>query len=100
MCIFLKTKKVIRQEAKQRLVSRWQNYCESGDDLDPSSPMKRTVRFPSVEDDDMLPLSDGVLTTNLGLDMVVIVTKVSVGKGTGKVYNSYNKTIFFCRPII
>lgn len=57
--------------------------------------MKRTVRFPSVEDDDMLPLSDGVLTTNLGLDMVVIVTKVSVGKGTGKVYNSYNKTIFF-----
>lgn len=69
---------VVRQEARQRLVSRWQNYCESGDDLDPSSPMKRTVRLPSVEDDDILPLSDGVLTTNVGLDLVVIVTKVRI----------------------
>lgn len=40
--------------------------------------MKRTVRLPSVEDDDILPLSDGVLTTNLGLDIVVIVTKVRI----------------------
>lgn len=65
-----------RKEAKQRLVSRWQNYCEAGDDLDPSSPMKRNVRLPSVEDDDVLPLPEGALTSNIGLDIVVVVTKV------------------------
>lgn len=66
----------IRQESRQRLVTAWQNYCESGDDLDPNSPMKqRPVRLPSV-DDDALPLPEGVLTTNIGLDIVVVVTKV------------------------
>lgn len=66
----------VRQESRQRLVTAWQNYCESGDDLDPNSPMKqRPVRLPSV-DDDALPLPDGVLTTNIGLDIVVVVTKV------------------------
>lgn len=65
-----------RQESRQRLITSWQNYCESGDDLDPNSPLKRTVRLPSIEDEDTLPLPDGVLTTNLGLDIVVVVTKV------------------------
>lgn len=56
-------------------MTAWQNYCESGDDLDPNSPMKqRPVRLPSV-DEDALPLPDGVLTTNIGLDIVVVVTK-------------------------
>lgn len=67
----------MRQESRQRLVTAWQNYCESGDDLDPNSPMKqRPVRLPSI-DDDVLPLPEGVLTTNLGLDIVVVVTKVN-----------------------
>lgn len=66
-----------KQEARQRLVTEWQNYCESGDDLDPGSPMKRTNRLSSVDDDiDTLPLPDGVLTSNFGLDIVVVVTKV------------------------
>lgn len=70
-----------RADAKQRLETVWQNYCESGvDDLDPSSPVKRTNR-PSTagvgtdEELDALPLPDGVLTTNFGVDMVVVVTK-------------------------
>lgn len=37
---------------------------------------QRPVRLPSV-DDDVLPLPEGVLTTNLGLDIVVVVTKVT-----------------------
>lgn len=65
-----------RQESRQRLVTAWQNYCETGDHLDPSSPIKRTVRIPSVDDEDVLPLPDGAFTTNIGLDMVVVVTKV------------------------
>ena len=65
-----------RQEQKQRLVTEWQNYCESGDDLDPGSPMKRTNRLSSVEDDlDLLPLPENCLSTNLGLNIVVVVTK-------------------------
>lgn len=66
----------MRQESRQRLITAWQNYCESGDDLDPASPMKRTMRMSSVEDEDLLPLPDGALTTNLGIDLVVVVTKV------------------------
>lgn len=67
-----------RQESRQRLVTAWQNYCETGDHLDPSSPIKRTVRIPSVDDEDVLPLPDGAFTTNIGLDMVVVVTKVCI----------------------
>lgn len=66
-----------RTQPKQRLESAWQNYCETGvDDLDPGSPLKRTNRLSSIEDDaDALPLPDGVLITNLGVDIVVVVTK-------------------------
>lgn len=69
----------IRKEAENRLKCAWQNYCETGDELDANSPMnKRTARLSSVEDEAMLPLPDEVLTKNLGLDIVVVVTKVRV----------------------
>ncbi|XP_018782963.1 PREDICTED: cytoplasmic dynein 1 light intermediate chain 1 [Bactrocera latifrons] len=64
-----------KQEARQRLITTWQSYCEVGDDLDPGSPVKRTMRNNSIDDDDLLPLTEGALTTNLGLDIVVVVTK-------------------------
>lgn len=66
----------VRQMSRQRLITAWQNYCESGDELDPTSPMKRTMRMSSVDDEDLLPLPDNALTNNLGLDLVVVVTKV------------------------
>lgn len=67
----------VRKEAENRLKNAWQNYCETGDDLDVNSPMnKRSARLSSVEDETMLPLPDEVLTKNLGLDIVVVVTKV------------------------
>lgn len=69
----------VRKEAEERLKNAWQNYCETGDDLDANSPMnKRATRLSSVEDEAMLPLPDEVLTKNLGLDLVVVVTKVSM----------------------
>lgn len=65
-----------RQQCRQRLVAVWQSYCDTIDELDPGSPIKRTNRLSSVDDDlDALPLPEGVLTTNLGLDVVVVVTK-------------------------
>ncbi|XP_035919623.1 cytoplasmic dynein 1 light intermediate chain 2 [Anopheles stephensi] len=65
-----------KQQCQARLTTEWQNYCETIDDLDPGSPIKRTNRLPSVDDElDTLPLPEGVLTTNLGLDVVVVVTK-------------------------
>lgn len=66
-----------KEEARQRLITSWQSYCEVGDDLDPGSPVKRTMRNNSIDDDDLLPLTDGALLTNLGLDIVVVVTKVT-----------------------
>ncbi|XP_037936250.1 cytoplasmic dynein 1 light intermediate chain 1 [Teleopsis dalmanni] len=64
-----------KQEARQRLITSWQSYCEVGDDLDPGSPVKRTMRNNSIDEDDLLPLTEGALLTNLGLDIVVVVTK-------------------------
>lgn len=65
-----------KSQCRQRLVTVWQSYCDTIDELDPGSPIKRTNRLSSVDDDlDALPLPEGVLTTNLGLDVVVVVTK-------------------------
>jgi len=50
---------------------------EPGDELEQASPMRRTSRNLDEEGGgDILPLGDGVLTRNLGLDVVVVVTKV------------------------
>nr|CAD7596407.1 unnamed protein product [Timema genevievae] len=63
------------QENRQKYVKKWQDYTEPGDELEQSSPIRRTSR--NLEDDggDIFPLGDGVLTRNLGLDVVVVVTK-------------------------
>lgn len=56
-------------------IKKWQDYTEPGDELDPGSPLRRTSR--NLDDDtaESLPLPEGVLTTNLGLDVVVVITK-------------------------
>uniref|UniRef100_A0A0A9YHM3 Dynein light intermediate chain n=1 Tax=Lygus hesperus TaxID=30085 RepID=A0A0A9YHM3_LYGHE len=60
------------QEYRQRIVNKWQEYVEQADDLD--MDVRRTSR--NLEDEmDQLPLSEGVLTSNLGLDVVVVITK-------------------------
>lgn len=57
------------------VIKKWQEYIEPGDDLDPGSPLRRTSRNLDDESVDNLPLPEGVLTTNLGLDIVVVITK-------------------------
>lgn len=63
------------------MVHLWQEYIEPGDELDPSSPMNRSSRNlgDSINQDgdldDGLPLPEGTLMNNLGLDIVVVVTK-------------------------
>lgn len=64
-----------KQAARQRLVTVWQSYCEVMDELDPGTPVKRTMRNNSIDEDDLLPLTEGALNTNLGLDIVVVVSK-------------------------
>ncbi|XP_063239700.1 cytoplasmic dynein 1 light intermediate chain 2 [Bacillus rossius redtenbacheri] len=64
------------QDARRKCARRWQDYAEPGDELDQGSPLRRTSRC--LEDDAeafALPLGEGVLTRNLGLDVVVVVTK-------------------------
>ncbi|KAL7300901.1 hypothetical protein TKK_0006453 [Trichogramma kaykai] len=64
------------QECRQQIKKKWQDYTEPGDDLEPGSPLRRTSR--NLDDEnvvDNLPLPEGVLETNLGLDVVVVITK-------------------------
>ena len=59
-------------------VRRWQDYVEPGDELE-TVQLRRTSRHVDGDDegiDHLLPLPEGVLTRNLGLDIVVVVTKV------------------------
>ncbi|XP_068621271.1 cytoplasmic dynein 1 light intermediate chain 2 [Battus philenor] len=69
-----------RLDSKKAQTQKWQRYTEPGDELEPAaSPMKRSSRNLADElahdDDDDAPLPEAVLTTNLGLDIVVVVTK-------------------------
>ncbi|XP_044752287.1 cytoplasmic dynein 1 light intermediate chain 2 isoform X1 [Coccinella septempunctata] len=67
----------LRQSKRQQLVKLWKDYIEPGDELDPTSPMKRSSRNFGDEDGDNEDgqLPEATLTNNLGLDIVVVVTK-------------------------
>jgi len=56
---------------------RWQHYVEPGDELESSSPTKRQSRgvMDQPVEEDLEALPEGVLTRNLGLDLIVVVTK-------------------------
>ncbi len=57
---------------------RWQEYVEPGDELE-AAQLRRTSRHVESEEENnehLFPLPEGVLTRNLGLDIVVVVTKV------------------------
>ncbi|XP_058059179.1 cytoplasmic dynein 1 light intermediate chain 1-like [Anopheles bellator] len=66
----------VKQQCQARVLTNWQNYCETFDDLFvPASPIGKRINGLSSVDDDVLTLQEDVLTTNLGLDVVVVVTK-------------------------
>lgn len=58
-------------------IRRWQSYTEPGDEMDSGSPTKRISRnLDQLEqEDELLPLPENTLTRNLGLDLIVVVTK-------------------------
>nr|CAH0101719.1 unnamed protein product [Daphnia galeata] len=65
------------REYQHKYVRRWQEYVEPGDELE-TAQLRRTSRHVDGEEegmDHLLPLPEGVLTRNLGLDIVVVVTK-------------------------
>ncbi len=61
---------------------RWQGYVEPGDEPEkagssPSKRISRNLEMTSPEsEEELLPLPEGTLTRNLGLDLIVVVTKV------------------------
>ncbi|XP_023029957.2 dynein light intermediate chain [Leptinotarsa decemlineata] len=67
----------LRQSRRHHIIKMWLDYVEPGDELDPASPMKRSSRNLGEEDEEFYgsPLAEGTLTNNLGLDIVVVVTK-------------------------
>lgn len=85
-----------KEAARQRLATTWQSYCEVGDDLDPGSPVKRTMHNNSIDEDDLLPLTEDALITNLGLDIVVVVTKVCICTHT----HTHRDLIYFIYHIL
>lgn len=62
-----------------------------GEELEMDSQMRRTSRNFDDEglQNDLLPLGEGVLTRNLGLDVVVVVTKVIIVLNQWHFYESY-----------
>ncbi len=72
-------------------IRRWQSYVEPGDELESStvqSPTKRISRNlemldsstggAAADDEELLPLPENTLTRNLGLDVIVVITKVRI----------------------
>lgn len=63
------------------VVKRWQDYIEPGDELEAAAnaQLRRSgaISGSSVEEEmPSLPLPEDVLTVNLGIDIIVVVTKV------------------------
>lgn len=56
-------------------IRRWNEYVEHGDDTDVDAALKRSSR--NLEEElEVLEIGEGILTRNLGLDVIVVVTKV------------------------
>jgi len=65
------------REYQHKYSRRWQEYVEPGDELE-AAQLRRTSRHVESEEENnehLFPLPEGVLTRNLGLDIVVVVTK-------------------------
>ena len=60
-------------------IRRWQSYVEPGDEMESGSPTKRISRNLDADStEELLPLPENTLSRNLGLDLIVVVTKVSL----------------------
>ncbi|XP_064466498.1 cytoplasmic dynein 1 light intermediate chain 2-like isoform X2 [Ornithodoros turicata] len=72
----LKTPHALMERLRARALHRYQDYIEPGDEIEGvAAPLRRT----SVSDDDpssgAIPLGEDTMTHNLGLDVVVVITK-------------------------
>ncbi|KAG0719558.1 Cytoplasmic dynein 1 light intermediate chain 2 [Chionoecetes opilio] len=63
------------KDRQDKISRQWQDYMEPGDELDAGSPMKRSSRNLEGDEDPVLPLAENVLLRNLGLHLIVVVTK-------------------------
>lgn len=64
----------VLEQHRQKVLKRFQDYIEPGDEIDGvTSPLRRS--FIGPDDDASLPLGEHTLRMNLGLEIVVIITK-------------------------
>lgn len=62
------------EEYRNKCIRRWNEYVEHGDDTDMDVALKRSSRN-LEEEQEVLEIGEGILTRNLGLDVIVVVTK-------------------------
>ncbi|XP_034660995.1 cytoplasmic dynein 1 light intermediate chain 2-like [Drosophila subobscura] len=60
-----------KKAARKRLVTKWQSYCYTGSSLQPTNGCQNK----EIDVDELLPLTKDALTTNIGVDLAVVVTK-------------------------
>jgi len=83
---------------------RWQTYTEPGDELEAVSPTKRTSRTNMNGEvnpqEELEPLAEGTLARNLGLDLVVVVTKTDYMADLEKDYDYKDEHFDFIQQAV
>jgi len=91
-------------EYQKKSLYRWQTYTEPGDEIDNglgSSPTKRTSRtLLESGADEVDPVPEGVLTRNLGLDLMVVVNKTDFMSDLEKDYDYKDEHFDFIQQAV
>ncbi|XP_013786624.1 cytoplasmic dynein 1 light intermediate chain 2-like [Limulus polyphemus] len=75
----------ILEQQKQRILKRFQEYVEPGDEVESVTPLKKGSG--SEEEAITLPLDENTLTDNLGVDIIVVATKTDYMSTLEKEYD-------------
>lgn len=91
------------EKNRLRVLRRFQDYIEPGDEIEGvSSPLRRTSV--TVGDDSAvdsgLPLGDDTLTSNLGLDVIVVITKTDYMSTLEKNYDFKDEHFDFIQQAV
>uniref|UniRef100_A0A0K8RAQ1 Dynein light intermediate chain n=2 Tax=Ixodes TaxID=6944 RepID=A0A0K8RAQ1_IXORI len=92
-------------QARARVLRRFQDYIEPGDEIEGMSPPLRRPSTTPGEDggislDVALPLGEDTLTNNLGLDVVVVITKTDYMTALEKNYDFKDEHFDFIQQAV
>jgi len=74
------------EEMKRYLIYDFQQYTEPTGQNHPVAPIKQLKKRKPVDEQSLLPLSDGLLTNNMGVPLVVVCTKTDTTQMLEKEY--------------